>query len=310
MRFHTITFKTLSDLFRIKRSIVFIITMMILPVIISIILNTTFNLTSMTLANQVQTVTMFYIMLVFVWIAGLPLVLFTSVTCGDFITKEEQDGTLLLLVSKPVRKYEIILGKYFAFIINILLLEIIAIIITPLILYWLLPIDPYVLDTMAGLIPSLIFYAMFIAITFGALATALSCISRSRFKTIILLVALTLGIFLGFMIFRGIMISVDVYDPYVVWGDVNYHMGNSYMYFLDSSDYRITPTSQALLGTLTGTYSAVDMSMLYDQDIGAMYPSIPRTKYVTQMASMLGWLAFTMLMLIVGILRFQKREIK
>jgi len=52
------------------------------------------------------------------------------------------------------------------------------------------------------------------------------------------------------------------------------------------------------------------MSMLYDQDIGAMYPSIPRTTYVTQVASMLGWLAFTMLMLIVGILRFQKREIK
>ena len=310
MRFHTITFKTLSDLLRIKRSIVFLIIMMILPVIISIILNTTFNLTSMTLANQVQTVTMFYIMLVFVWIAGLPLVLFTSVTCGDFITKEEQDGTLLLLVSKPVRKYEIILGKYFAFIINILLLEIIAIIITPLILYWLLPIDPYVLDTMASLIPSFIFYAMFIAITFGALATALSCISRSRFKTIMVLVVFTLGIFLGFMFFRGIMISVDVYDPYVVWGDVNYHMGNSYMYFLDSSGYRMTPPLQALLGTLTGTYSAADPSTLFDQDIGAMYPSIPRTTYVDQMVSMLGWLAFTMLMLIVGILRFQKREIK
>jgi len=310
MRFHTITLKTLSDLFSIKRSIFFLIAIIILPIVISSVLSSTFNLTTMTLANQVQTVTMFYIMLMFVWVAGIPLVLFASVTCGDFITKEENDGTLLLLVSKPVRRYEIILGKYFAFLINILILEIIAIIITSLIMYWLLPIDPYVLDTMAGLIPSFIFYAMFIAITFGALATALSCISRSRFKTIMILVAFTLGIFLGFMFFRGFMVSADIYDPYVVWGDVNYHMGNSYMYFLDSSGYRITPPLQAMLGMLTGTYSAADPNMLFDQDIGAMYPSIPRTDYIAPSVSMFGWMFFTFLLLIIGILRFQRREIR
>ncbi len=262
----------------------------------------------MTLANQTQTVVMFYLILVFVWIAGMPLILSASVTCGDSITKEEQDGTLLLLVSKPVRKPEIVIGKYLAFIINVMILELIAIILTPLIMYWILPIDPEVLDTMAGLIPSMIFYAFFITITFGALAMSLSCISRSRFKTIMPLVALTIGIFLGFMFFRGFMISANVYDPYVVWSDVNYHMGNSYIYFLEGSDYRMTPLDQASISMITGTFSSGGSS--FDSDIGAMSPSLSSTNYVSQSLSIVGWLIFTFIMLIVGIIRFQKREIK
>lgn len=308
MRFHTVTIKTLNDLFSLKRSIIALFLLLLLPFIVSSIVGSEFNLESMTFANQTQTVVMFYLILVFVWIAGIPLVLLASVTCGDSITKEEQDGTLLLLVSKPVRKHEIVFGKYLAFIINAMILEVIAIVLTPLIMYWVLPMDPEVLDTLAGLIPSMIFYAFFITITFGALATSLSCISRSRFKTIMPLVALTIGIFLGFMFFRGFMISAEIYDPYVVWSDVNYHMGNSYMYFLEGSDYRMTPVDQAGISMITGTYSSTGSS--FDSDIGAMSPSLSSTNYVSQTVSMIGWLAFTMVMLLIGMFRFQKREIK
>ena len=310
MRFHTVMFKTLDDLFGIKRSILFIIAMLIVPIIISGVLNSVFVLDTMSLANQIQTVTMFYIIIVFFWVAGIPLVLLAGVTCGDFISKEENEGTLLLLVSKPVGRHEIVLGKYFAFLINILILEIIAVTLSALIMYWILPIDPAVLDSMAGLIPAIILYAMFIAVTFGALATALSCIFKSRFKTIMILVGLTMAVFLGFMVFRGFMSSAGIYDPYVVWADVNYHMGNSYLSFVDSTGYRMAPTLQATLGMFTGTYSAADPSMLYDVDIGAMYPSIPRTDYVSPLLSLFGWFIFTISLLFFGIFRFQRREIK
>ena len=310
MRFHTVMFKTLDDLFRIKRNLLFIIAMLIVPIIISGVINSVLVLDTMSLANQIQTVTMFYIIIVFFWVAGIPLVLLAGVTCGDFISKEENEGTLLLLVSKPVGRHEIVLGKYFAFLINILILEIIAITLSALIMYWILPIDPAVLDSMAGLIPAIILYAMFIAITFGALATALSCIFKSRFKTIMILVGITMAVFLGFMVFRGFMAGAGIYDPYVVWADVNYHMGNSYLSFIDSTGYRMAPTLQATLGMFTGTYSAADPSMLYDVDIGAMYPSIPRTDYVSPLLSLFGWFIFTIALLVFGIMRFQRREIK
>lgn len=309
MRFHTIMFKTINDLLSIKRNIVFLILIFIAPIILSTVISMNFNLTSMTLANQIQTVNMFYIVLVFFWVAGILLVMFTSFTCGDFITKEENDGTLLLLTSKPVQRYEIVLGKYLAFLLTIVIYLIIALVITPLIMYWLLPVDPYVLDSMASLIPSMLFYSVFIAITFGALATALSSISRSRFKTFVILIAIAVTVFLGFMLFRGYMVSANVYDPYFSWCDVNYHMGNSYVLSLDSNDFRMSPTLQAVLGQITGTYNAADPGMLYDKDIGAMYPSIARTDYISPILSFIGWLGFTIMLLFIGIIRFQKREI-
>lgn len=310
MRFQTIMIKTLRDLLSVKRNIVFLFLLLIAPIIISSIINMNFTLESMTLANQIQTVNIFFIMLIFFWVSGILLVMFASVTCGDFITKEESDGTLLILTSKPVRRYEIVIGKYFAFLLNSIILILSALVITPLIMFWLLPIDTAVLDTMAMQIPSMFFYALFIAITFGALATAASSISKSRFKTIMILVAMTITIYLGFILFRGYMISTGIYDPYIVWSDVNYHMGNSYVLFLDSTQVRMSPTLQAILGTVTGTYNAADPGMLFDKDLGAMYPSIVRTDYINPVLSFFGWIGFTGIMLFLGIIRFQKREIK
>ncbi|HEC89232.1 MAG: hypothetical protein DRN12_05495 [Thermoplasmata archaeon] len=312
MRFHVVMFKTLEDLFNLKRTIIFLIVVLLAPIIFSIIAprDVIFNFDTMTMATQIQMITMVYILMTFIWIAGIPLVLLISVTCGDFISKEEQDGTLLLLTSKPIRREEIVIGKYLAFLINIMILETIVILLTPLLIYFLLPIDPLVLDTMASLIPSLILYAFFVALTFGALATAFSCFSISRFKTIISLVAITVAIFFGFMIFRGYMETAGIYEPYGVWVDVNYHLGNSYMVFLDSTGYRMSPILQAILGSFTGTYDAVDPSKLYDADIGAMYTTLSRNEYISPIISLTVWLSLTFLILLFGVLKFQRREIK
>jgi ABC-2 type transport system permease protein len=312
MRFHTVAFKTLGDLFSLRRSILFVAAVVLAAVIFSGIVSSegVFDFESMTMATQVQMVSMIYILMVFIWIAGIPLALLASVTCGDFVSKEEQDGTLLLLASKPVRRHEIVLGKFLAFMINILVLESLVIILTPLMFYWMLPIDPFVLDTMAGLTPSLIGYALFVSLTFGALAAALSCISRSRFKTIISLVGVTVAVFFGFMVFRGWMVAADVYEPWGTWMDVNYHLGNSYMLFLDSTGYRMTPPLQAVLGGFTGVYDATDPGKLYDRDLMAMHTTLEPKEYATPQASLAWWLGLSLALLALGVLRFQKREIE
>ena len=66
---------------------------------------------------------------------------------------------------------------------------------------------------------------------------------------------------------------------------------------------------QAILGTVTGTYNAADPGMLFDKDIGAMFPSLARTDYINPIISLLGWIGFTTIMFFLGIIRFQKREI-
>ena len=106
------------------------------------------------------------------------------------------------------------------------------------------------------------------------------------------------------------METAGIYEPYGVWIDVNYHLGNSYMVFLDTTGYRMSPTLQAILGSFTGTYDAADPSKLYDADLGAMYTTLTRNEYTAPIVSLIGWLGVTFLVLLLGIIKFKKREIK
>jgi len=155
MMFHAIMIKTLKDMFSIRRSILFIIAVMIVPIIGSGIFNENSQVSLMTLAMQDQMVVGFFIIISFIWIAGIPLVMLAGVTCGDFISKEDADGTLLLLVSKPVRRYEIIIGKFLAFMLSAVLLEAIALLLSALLISGVMESDVYIFSNMLGLIPHL-----------------------------------------------------------------------------------------------------------------------------------------------------------
>ena len=105
MRFHIVMLKTLKDLFSIKRSLVFLIICLI-PVFIFANVSqreAVFNFKVMTLPMQIQMMNGIFIIMSFIWIAGIPLVLLAAMTCGSFISKEEQDGTCLLYTSPSPR---------------------------------------------------------------------------------------------------------------------------------------------------------------------------------------------------------------
>jgi len=69
------------------------------------------------------------------------------------------------------------------------------------------------------------------------MSTPNTSFTKSRMRTFIVLIALVVTVFFGFILFRGYMVSAGVYDPYVSWCDVNYHMGNSYVLFIESNDF-------------------------------------------------------------------------
>ncbi|MHA1827646.1 MAG: ABC transporter permease, partial [Candidatus Heimdallarchaeaceae archaeon] len=176
MRFHIVMLKTLKDLFSTKRSLVFLIISLI-PVFIFANVSqreAVFNFKVMTLPMQIQMMNGIFIIMSFIWIAGIPLVLLAAMTCGSFISKEEQDGTLLLLASKPIRRYEIIIGKFFAFLVSTMILELIAFLLAPLLTFNLLDLDPSALTSMLNMVPSLYLYSLFVTFVFGAISATLS----------------------------------------------------------------------------------------------------------------------------------------
>ncbi len=308
MRMHAIVLKTLTDLFSVRRSILFLIVVLILPVIGSGIFNESMQISSMSLAMQDQTVLGFFIIISFLWIVGIPVVLMAGITCGDFISKEDQDGTLLMLVSKPIRRYEIVIGKFAAFMISSIILEITSILASALIFSSSLGIDVYTFNNIISLVPSLLAYSVFVAFIFGAMATALSSMFRSRIKTIMIVVGLTMLIFFGFMIARG-WLGNNYEGMGFNYMDVNYHLGNAYLFFLDASGYRMAPLYQGMLGMFTGTYDISNPGSLYDIDIGAMPPEIAPKNYTTPLQSMLIWSGISVAMMALGLLLFERRDI-
>jgi len=312
MRFHIVMLKTLKDLFSIKRSLVFLIICLI-PVFIFANVSqreAVFNFKVMTLPMQIQMMNGIFIIMSFIWIAGIPLVLLAAMTCGSFISKEEQDGTLLLLASKPIRRYEIIIGKFFAFLVSTMILELIAFLLAPLLTFNLLDLDPSALTSMLNMVPSLYLYSLFVTFVFGAISATLSVLSRNRVKVVMVLVALTILIYFGFSIIRGWTVPLGVYDKYGMnYFDVNYQLGNSYVFFLEQSGVKIMPPIQGILGQFTGVYEATDPEMVFDPDLGAMPSSLELKKYNTPLVSLSIWLGLAVFLLVAGILKFEKKEI-
>jgi hypothetical protein len=112
------------------------------------------------------------------------------------------------------------------------------------------------------------------------------------------------------MIVRGWFISLGYYDVAgFSYLDVNYHLGNSYLFFLESTGFRLMPIYQGILGQFTGTYEAIDAGKIFDRDIGAMPPSLEAKNYNSPMVSLIIWLIISFVLLFLGIVRFERKEI-
>lgn len=312
MRGQVIFFKTLRDLSGLKRNLLYLLVIVLIPALASYIMGGSapegIPFSDMTLAMQTQFAAGIFIVLGFIWIAGIPLVILSALTCGAFIASEDEEGTLLLLVSKPVRRVEILAGKFLAFLLNAALLELAGLLLAPLAMHFALATDVIVLESMLSLVPQMFLYSLFVMFVFGAVSLALSSLTRSRTKTIITVVVLAILIFFGFMTARGMLGAY--YEKYSFqYIDVNYHLGNAYLSFIGSSGFRVMPIFQAIVGQFTGTYSVADIAKIFDQDIGAMPPSLEPIAYVPTEVSISLWLILAIALLALAALDFERREV-
>ena len=308
MRMHAIMIKTLKDMTGLRRTLLFLVGVLIVPLLGSGMFSEGTQISSMSLAMQDQMIVGFFIVISFMWMAGIPLVLLAGLTCSGFIAKESEEGTLLMLVSKPIRRYEIVAGKFLAFMVNSILLSTTAILMSALIVTSTTEADAYIVGNVMSMVPPLLLYAVFVTAVFGSMATALSAISRSGMKAGMVMAGITILIFFGMMILR--MWLGGFYEGYYISSvDPNYHLGNAYLLFVESSGYRMAPMFQGIMGTFTGTFDAADMYRLYDVDIGALPPELAPKPYAAPVVSLALWVLVACAFFAAGLLRFERREV-
>jgi len=129
-RFHIIAQRELEKIFTIPRSIIFLIAAIIVPIIVPYLWADAADVKNFPVEIQTLMLRDLLFFLTYFWVAGVVLVFFASWIVTDFVAGEVSRGTLLSLIPEPMHRWEVILGKFIAYMIFITIMELIAISIT------------------------------------------------------------------------------------------------------------------------------------------------------------------------------------
>jgi len=307
MRLHVILIKTLVDLLSLKRTIALVILGMIPVIIMTIVFKYLVMVHPMSLQMETHTLIGIFTVLLFMWVAGFYLVVSVSATAANFISKEDTEGTLLIMISKPLHMFEVVLGKLLALIINTMLLQVVILLLSAVIFWFVLPIDPETLTAFLRLIPVALLYSLLVTVVFGSIAIALSTLMKSRVKiTLVLMIVAVLIFFVG-MIPRAVF--TQYYETYYLyWGDLGYHLGNTFAMIMDHAGTgQMMPMIQMVMSIFTGIYVGVEESI--DPDIGAFPPTLELTNYVDPVVSAALWLGVFAIALTIAMWAIERKEI-
>ncbi len=114
------------------------------------------------------------LLLAYFILSGFFISLLVSASAAGFIARVENDGTLLILASKPIRRRDILLGKLAALLVRTILLEAVLLVLVALISRFVLHLEENALISFLRAVLWLLFYSVLTILLFGAISAALS----------------------------------------------------------------------------------------------------------------------------------------
>ena len=275
---------------------------------------------SMSLDMQTSFISGYFELMSFLWIAGFFLAyLLVGSTGLGMISSEQDRGTLLLMVSKPISRTQLLLGKFAGLISAALIYEFSMLLMSVALLTLLLDLDPQTVSALVGI--------SLWTFLFGILLTALFAAVSMLLSTVVNGGAVRGAAFAGILLFVfafGPIMRLGFSDEYsnfrLYYIDGGHNLGNAYVMLLDDgrSD-PLTPQGQAWIGIATGAYTGGPGLLLssflggpsnFDRDIEGMPVSLDRTTYVHPFISLLLILGATGTSLYVARNSLNRREVQ
>ncbi|MFX1572051.1 MAG: ABC transporter permease [Promethearchaeota archaeon] len=297
--------KTFHDIYSFKKMIAMIIVMLILPLIyISLSSPVDFGLISPSHAAIVISIALAFPF--FFWSLGLSYTVFIGISGSPLIADELNSGTMLILVSKPISRIKIFLGKFVGVFLYGMLLSFIVIFVSG----WMgVLIKSGNIDHFVTLIPfltALYLYSLFILFLFTSITMALSTIFKKSRNASVGILLVSIFSFLAFQLIRtmvgGAYVMFQLYHF-----DLGYHLGNVFILFIESLDAIPPSTSwQRIFGMMTGVYSTESP---IDPDQNINLGGFSKTNYYLPIVSLLIWLLIAFLLLAFALISLKKREV-
>jgi ABC-type transport system involved in multi-copper enzyme maturation permease subunit len=234
----------------------------------------------------------------YIWTFGAAYSMLIVISGAPLISEKVNSGSMLILISKPIRRENILLGKLLGLFLYNLMLSAFSLFV----IIWMtifrytgnighfITLFPFMLSTFI--------YSMFINAVFSTLTISFSSLFNNPRYVTIILILVVLYTFVAFTLVRLFFVNSDT-TFYPV--DLGYHLGNFYLGLIEFFGKQLD------IGRWMIDFNNFTelVSLILNPEEFRYY----RTNYITPEISLLLWVTIALIVFIIGIYRIRKKEI-
>jgi len=242
-----------------------------------------------------------YTSLSWFWGVGLGLLTAGSLFVALTLATEAERGTLDLVLSKPVRRWTVLLAVLLANVTFLFVVGVAGLLLSAVALYEMGGFSAAALGRgVFDVLPAMLVYTLAICVLVAAVGTASSVVTRNRLQTAALTAVIPV---LFFAMFVARAFPGSIYEDYSLYLiDVSYHLGNVYVLLLNTISGPLPADVQVRVGFWTGVY-----------ELPAEQESLPESLeligYVDPGVSLVLYLSVVVGLLALAGVRFQRLDI-
>jgi ABC-type transport system involved in multi-copper enzyme maturation permease subunit len=239
------------------------------------------------------------------WAAGIPVLALGAVLCANAIAKEAERGTLRILLSKPVSRWEVFLGTFAAVVAYSVLVSLTSLLLSAVLLVVMSDVDPAVIpEGVFAAMPGNLAFALLGSSVVTAVGLSLAVFTRRRLRTALgaLVLPALYFAFLPIRIFSG-----DTYEDYHLYLlDVNYHFGNAFVFVHEAVGDEFGVKAQTMISIWSGVYEMPESGANAEQPLTA---SLDPVGHVSMEASFLLLALLAVGTVAAGLYRFERMDV-
>lgn len=308
MRLLVVMRKTLADFASGKLLLLYLVPFLGLSGLIAMAVSNSFpnNIGSLALSSQARFISEQFAWIGFIWAVGIPVMVLGAVLAANSLASEAERGTLRILLSKPVRRWEVLIGTAAAIFVYTFLAAVVGLFVVGAAILILSDVSAGAFSgSFFALLGGNIVYAMIVAGVIAAVGSTVAVLTRNSTRTLLggfIIPAL----FFAFIPVRTI--AGDTYQNfYLYYVDLNYHFGNVYVFVHDLIGSGFSPPAQSSLDLVSGVYEST--AAANDPLVGGMPNSLPPVGYVPPAVSLAALLVVSVAILAIGIRQFVTMDI-
>jgi ABC-2 type transport system permease protein len=254
MRVLTIYRKTFGDLSNPKLLAGYLVPFLAVAWFFGLLLaDAVFTNATAPLAQQEAKLTAQFLAVSFFWGAGIPVMALAAILCANTLATEAEQGTLRILLSKPVSRWKILLGTFVAVVVFAGLAALANLLLSASLIVGMADVTPAAIpEGIVATLPGTLLFALFGASVVTALGLALAVYTQNRLKTALGALVVP-ALYFVFWSIRAL--STEAYEDYQLYFlDVNYHFGNAFVYLHEAVGTEFGIRTQLTLAPWTGVY--------------------------------------------------------